>query len=244
MSKNSSDWNESCPVPLKCKQSLTKKSFKFMSKTLNKVFPEKLTKLIFIHRSDYSESEMEQLGIYSLGKSLQACHCLHPGGVLTDLVGKMTSAIDTVSLLHVLECVDNQWKILVGSSPISRFVAQLCKLTLGWTMTSIPASCGLSQTSTCRPALAAETNHHEISHIEFSRLNDSSSSSGSTSPNLPRPPRLPVCSSPILYNNNHIEQVPKLPPKPGQTGGTKRKLPQRNPSRLYRIGKQNSQKNR
>ena len=70
----------------------------------------------------------------------------------------------------------------------------------------------------------------------ISRLNDSSSSSGSTSPNLPRPPRLPVCSSPILYNNNHIEQVPKLPPKPGQTGGTKRKLPQRNPSRLYRIG--------
>ena len=115
---------------------------------------------------------MEQLGIYSLGKSLEACHCLHPGGVLTDLVRKMTSAIDTVSLLHVLECVDNQWKILVGSSPISRFVAQLCKLTLGWTMTtSIPTSCGLSQTQTCRPALAA-TNHHEISHIEFSRQGD------------------------------------------------------------------------
>ena len=173
---------------------------------------------------------MEQLGIYSLGKSLQACHCLHPAGgsVLTDLVGQMTSPIDTVSLLHVLECVDNQWKILVGSSPISRFVAQLCKLTLGWTMTTGTqiSSCGASSASK-----ALETNHHEISHIEFSRLNDSASSSGSTSPNLPRPPRLPVSSSPIL-NNNHIEQVPKLPPKP-----IKRKLPQRNPSRLYRIVK-------
>ena len=145
-------------------------SFALFSINVNKVSRKKNeTKLLFIHRSDYSETEMEQLGIYSLGKSLEACHCLHPGGVLTDLVRKMTSAIDTVSLLHVLECVDNQWKILVGSSPISRFVAQLCKLTLGWTMTtSIPTSCGLSQTQTCRPALAA-TNHHEISHIEFSR---------------------------------------------------------------------------
>ena len=92
----------------------------------------------------YSEQELERLGIYSLGKTLQACQCLQPGGVLTDLLSKMTSldsnfdseiafqsSENHLSLLHVLECVANQWKLLVGTSPISRFVAQLCKLTLG-----------------------------------------------------------------------------------------------------------------
>ena len=93
--------------------------------------------------------------------------------ILTDLLNKMTSPIDNVSLLHVLECVANQWKLLVGSSPISRFVAQLCKLTLGWTMTS-----------TLRPLTILDDKNEaneqetEISHIEFSRLNDSTSSSG------------------------------------------------------------------
>ena len=87
----------------------------------------------------YSEQELERLGIYSLGKTLQACHCLQPGLVLTSLLNKMTSLqsfdeknpSNQLSLLHVLECVANQWKLLVGTSPISRFVAQLCKLTLG-----------------------------------------------------------------------------------------------------------------
>lgn len=111
---------------------------------------------------------------------------------MTDLLRKMTS--DKLSLFHVLECVANQWKLLVGTSPISRFVAQLCKLTLGWTMTS-----------------SSMENELEISHIEFSKLNESSSSSGSASPTLPRPPKLPVSSSPI-HNNNHIK-APKLPPK-------------------------------
>ena len=93
--------------------------------------------------------------------------------ILTDLLNNMTSPIDNVSLLHVLECVANQWKLLVGSSPISRFVAQLCKLTLGWTMTS-----------TLRPLTILDDKNEaneqetEISHIEFSRLNDSTSSSG------------------------------------------------------------------
>ena len=152
-----------------------------------------------------SEQELERLGIYSLGKTLQACHCLQPGGVLTDLLRKMTCSIDSttetaadsnLSLLHVLECVADQWKLLVGTSPISRFVAQLCKLTLGWTMTN----------PSVRQSAVSVQNHHqhhrpaaeivelnEISHIEFSRhLNDSSSSSRSTSPNyvhLIRPDR-------------------------------------------------------
>ena len=99
----------------------------------------------------------------------------------------MTSPIDNVSLLHVLECVANQWKMLVGSSPISRFVAQLCKLTLGWTMTSTlrPLTVSLDDKN------EAEMNEQEteISHIEFSRLNDSTSSSGMTNFMFGKPKR-------------------------------------------------------
>ena len=120
-----------------------------------------------------------------MGKTIQACHCLDSSSTLTDLLNKMTSPIDSVTLLHVLECVAHQWKLLVGSSPISRFVAQLCKLTLGWTSTTISSTTSVSSS---RPTFLnnmldendfAHADHEqEISHIEFSRLNDSTSSSG------------------------------------------------------------------
>ena len=176
---------------------------------------------------------MERLGIYSLGKTLQACHCLQPGGALTDLLNKMTSlqSFDEknphqqnhLSLLHVLECVADQWKLLVGTSPISRFVAQLCKLTLGWTMSIPSVRSAVSVHSQAEPqCISNELN--DISHIEFSKLlNDSSSSSRSTSPtstksdgSYPRPPQMPMSSSPILNNNNYdIQSIlpPKLPPR-------------------------------
>ena len=72
---------------------------------------------------------------------------------------------------------------------------------------------------------------NEISHIEFSKLlNDSSSSSRSTSPTAStyqnghgfKPPQMPMSSSPILNNNNHIEAIlpPKLPPRKKVAGIT------------------------
>ena len=129
---------------------------------------QSILKNSFFCRENYTEEELEQLGMYSLGKTIEACHCLEPSNGLTEILNKMTSTIDNMSLLHVLECVSNQWKMLVGSSPISRFVAQLCKLTLGWTMS--------------RPLMLSDNmldqQEAEISHIEFSRLNDSTSSSG------------------------------------------------------------------
>ena len=99
--------------------------------------------------------------------------------MLTDLLSKMTciSSIDSstetdsnLSLLHVLECVADQWKLLVGTSPISRFVAQLCKLTLGWTMSnpSMRQSSAVSVENhyqNHRPA-AEIVELNEISHIE------------------------------------------------------------------------------
>jgi hypothetical protein len=178
---------------------------------------------------------LERLGIYSLGKTLQACHCLQPGGVLTDLLNKMTSlhSFDErnphcqqnhLSLLHVLECVANQWKLLVGTSPISRFVAQLCKLTLGWTMSIPSVRSAVSVHSQAETGQCISNELNDISHIEFSKLlNDSSSSSRSTSPtstksdgSYPRPPQMPMSSSPILNNNNYdIQSIlpPKLPPR-------------------------------
>ena len=123
-----------------------------------------------------------------MGKTIQACHCLDSSSTLTDLLNKMTSPIDSVTLLHVLECVAHQWKLLVGSSPISRFVAQLCKLTLGWTTTISSTTSVSSSSKSSRPTFLnnmldendfAHADHEqEISHIEFSRLNDSTSSSG------------------------------------------------------------------
>ena len=164
---------------------------------------------------------MERLGIYSLGKTLQACHCLQPGGVLTDLLNKMTSlhSFDErnphcqqnhLSLLHVLECVANQWKLLVGTSPISRFVAQLCKLTLGWTMSIPSVRSAVSVHSQAETGQCISNELNDISHIEFSKLlNDSSSSSRSTSPtstksdgSYPRPPQMPPGFSQTWIFNN------------------------------------------
>ncbi len=162
-----------------------------------------------LYRSSYSEKELEQMGVYSLGKTIQLCLSTAQADnskLLSDLLVQMTSAHDNVSLLQVLQFVSTQWTILVGSSPISQFVAQLAKLTLTWN------------------AMEMRQQQLEISHIEFSKLNDSTSSSGSTSPILP-PKKLPLSSSPIHNNNN---RPPKLPP---------RKPPNRNPSRLYRVVK-------
>jgi hypothetical protein len=206
-----------------------------------------------LYRDNYSETELEKLGIYSMGKTILACFNilaidrLQQSDVLTDLLTKMTSPNTTdnqLTLLHVLECVASQWKQLVGASPITRFVGQLCKMTLGCsatTMTTRPKPRGIIQ---------EDLEEAEISHIEFSRLNSSSSSSGTTSPKLARcrpPPVLPRCSSPLIetastcdhrrmnINNNLLP--PKLPPKPAPRTATKRKAAQRNPSRLYRIVK-------
>ena len=190
-----------------------------------------------LYKETFSEKELEKLGVYSLAKTIQACQCLHYGGSMRDLLHKMVS--EDVSLLHVMEFTLQEWTKLVGTSPISRFVAQLCKLTLGWTMNS-QSSEAINTLNSVKPIPISEDQLNEISHIEFSKLNESSSSDGSSSPNLPRPPRLPISSSPILNNNNnHItEQIPKLPPRSRGTlgevkrlAGVKRKAPQRNPSR-------------
>lgn len=210
--------NDNCPViyPGRLFATITGKIVIDQSQfEANSHFIHPLLSKNMLYRDSYSEHELETLGIYSLGKTIQACQCLDAGSALTDLLIRMTSPADKLSLLAVLECVSHHWKLLVGTSPISRFVSQLCKLTLGWTMT-IPSA-------------------HEISHIEFSKLNESSSSSGSASPTLPTSrTKLPRSSSPILNNNNNVAKPPKLPPK---TQGLKRKIPQRNPSRLYRIVK-------
>lgn len=210
--------NDNCPViyPGRLLATITGKIVIDQSQfEANSHFIHPLLSKNLLYKNSYTEHELEKLGIYSLGKTIQACHCFNPGHALTNLLLKMTSPSDNLSLLAVLEAVSRQWKILVGTSPISRFVSQLCKLTLGWTMT-IPSG-------------------HEISHIEFSKLNESSSSSGSASPTLPsKSSRLPRSSSPIL-NNNNVQAPPKLPPKNQQA--LKRKIPQRNPSRLYRIVK-------
>ena len=112
-----------------------------------------------------------------------------------------------------------------SQSQLGRLPLRVHKLTLGWTMSnpSMRQSSAVSvenhYQNPHRPA-AEIVELNEISHIEFSRhLNDSSSSSRSTSPSsntFPRPPQMPMSSSPILNNNNYSEHTklpPKLPPR-------------------------------
>ncbi len=205
-----------------------------------------------LYKSHLTEAEMERVGVFSLGKTIiMAASPRLADLVLKDLLTKMTS--DQVSLFKVMEAVGQQLRNLVGTSPISQFVAQLCKVTLGWQSEESGKQPQPPPPPSRPPTLVEDV---EISHIEFSRLNSSSSSlsTASLTSTLPRPPSLPRSSSPIIEtnnNNNNDVAPPKLPPKPSTStlrstgssaatsvcGHRKRKAPQRNPSRLYRIVK-------
>ena len=41
-----------------------------------------------LYRENYSEEELEQLGIYSLGKTIQACQCLDSSSILTGKIAE------------------------------------------------------------------------------------------------------------------------------------------------------------
>ena len=46
-----------------------------------------------LYRENYSEDELEQLGIYSLGKTIQACQCLDATSILTGKIAEYYSQL-------------------------------------------------------------------------------------------------------------------------------------------------------
>ena len=99
---------------------------------------------ILKRKLNLNELELEAVGIFSLGKTVFKCTTAQssgrhfPSAKLNELLRGMAD-IDhsrSVTLLDLLGTVSQHWAVLVGTSPISRFVAQLCKVTLGYSTTN------------------------------------------------------------------------------------------------------------
>lgn len=82
-------------------------------------------------RSDLSERELEAVGIYSLGKTMEQClGNSDVSNALRQLLAGMTQSdvSSSVTLFELLQEVTDRWRVMVGSAPISRFVAQLARI--------------------------------------------------------------------------------------------------------------------
>ena len=192
--------------------------------------------------SDISEGDLELLGIYSLAQTISKCL---PGNEtsqhsLQNVLASMKQG--SVSLLVLLQTVSEEWSRLVGASPISRFVSQLCRRTQGWTSGSNLRQGLVSQEEqsqeNVQPKPAEEL---EVTEVEFSRM-DSNSSNSSSATSSPQPSVKPLCSSSPVHKKQppttitgqygrRLDYRPmRMEPSPKKRRGV-----ERNPSRLYRV---------
>jgi len=195
-------------------------------------------------KSELSEGDLELIGIYSLAQTISKC--LPDSEMSEQSLRKTLEAMKrgTVTLLIMLQTVSDEWAKLVGGSPISRFVAQLCRRTQGWTSGSniIPVATPLVPVNPPQPKEPIKTKQEEEeTEIEFSRM-DSNSSNSSSVTSSPQAAVKPLCSSSPLQNSNpptnitgqygrRLDYRPmRLEPSP-----KKRRAVERNPSRLYRV---------
>jgi len=134
--------------------------------------------------AELTEGDLETIGLYSLAQTISKC--LSGDGdeeVVRRILVTMKSG--SVSLLALLQTVSQEWTKLVGASPISRYVAQLCRRTQGW-----------NSGSNLRPSVpvlgeaAKPRQEEEEAEVEFSRMdsNSSNSSSVTSSPQLSNKP--------------------------------------------------------
>lgn len=192
--------------------------------------------------NEVTEIDLEVLGIYSLAKTIAKCLTGdHGEQTVRNILDKMTSGSVT-SLLLLIKMVNDEWAKLVGASPVSRFVAQICRRTQGWNsgLESMPVSQPVNPVLPPKPK-----REDEDIEIEFSRMDSNNSSSSSLTSASPQPTAKPLCSSSPLNNKEpkkattvttghygrRLDYRPmKLEPSP-----KKRKAVERNPSRLYRV---------
>ena len=112
------------------------------------------------------EQELESLGLYSLGRTVS--HSLRynreqeVSPQLSELVSQMSST--PMSLLHLLERVSQHWQRMVGSSPLSRFVSQLFRVT----SVLNGEKSGMFFNSSSSSSSVALTNHDSRSNIILS----------------------------------------------------------------------------
>ena len=194
--------------------------------------------------SELNEADLETLGIFSLAQTITKCLSGKPEEAsIRNILEKMKSG--SISLLSLLQVVSDEWSKLVGASPISRFVAQICRRTQGWTsgsnLRSLALGAGPEPLSRQEPVKLRTKDEEEEVEIEFSRMesNTSRSSSSTSSPQLTNKP---LCSSSPLqpskpaaaitgqYGRRLDYRPMRLEPSP-----KKRKAVERNPSRLYRV---------
>ncbi|XP_040573766.1 tyrosine-protein phosphatase non-receptor type 13 [Lepeophtheirus salmonis] len=175
---------------------------------------EYLCPQILTDKKEIPSSEFERIAIYSLAKTIQsASKNAILSNKMENCLNQMMNGGKTANEVHSL--ASNELKRLVGSilSPEAKFIAQLCKCSLGSSSTST-----LNQYRS-RPLPSSPI--VENNEIEFSRLDTSTSSEASTPPPALPPKRI------------HTEVVPEVPAK-----NTRAKTPKtfkRNPSRLYRV---------
>ncbi len=164
------------------------------------------------NRLDLTERELEALGIYSLGKTIT--ECLEPGKsqsagpevsqALRSLLSGMTKDDEqdprVVTLFSLLHTVSEQWRLKVGSSPISRFVSQLCRVTLGWQVR--PYQQGMLA-SNHTSAYSMEERKRRADEIRTKWLSQQQQHSEQQQQQMPRPPAL---SSPPTADANFAKK--------------------------------------
>ena len=181
-------------------------------------------------KPDLNERELEAVGVYSLAKTIQFAVSVTPSSQSSSFASssELSSALSTllcgmanpdhtrsVTLLDLLHKVSVHWQEVVGNSPISRFVSQLCKVTLGWASCTSLASRekrGLRQQASVILSSHVNLQPAEIPpavEVEFSRLDTSSSSSSGTLSNPSSPTPLSN-SSPLVAASMPNLASPKL----------------------------------
>jgi hypothetical protein len=139
-------------------------------------------------RRELTETEVDAVAVFSLARTAERCLDGAAAETTSDTLRSLLSRMQTLdvikslSLASVHESVSAHWRRAVGATPISRFISQLCKMTVSW-QSSVPSlavriSPPLTRQASSRTIVcssdAIETNEVEV---EFSRLETSSSSS-------------------------------------------------------------------
>lgn len=238
--------------------------------------------------TDFVERELEAFGVYSLARTIQfgLSYTQQPSpknnnhsNFMSDKKGSLElrellqgmqrpNPSQSVSLLELLQRVADHWQTIVGSSPISRFVSQLYRLTA--TQSHAKSNTFMPFSNSC--SAIALTNHDSRTNailnqclidpvataaappmieVEFSRLDTSSSSSCESSPSSPVPPTSsqssevhplasPLTTSLPNLNNNHKEGKIEAQMS-GDQGGSRQNIHQ--PS-IHHLGQDNSEERR
>ncbi|TRY73025.1 hypothetical protein TCAL_12859 [Tigriopus californicus] len=241
--------------------------------------------------TDFVERDLEAFGVYSLARTIQfglSYNTQQPSpksnnhsNFMSDQKGSLElrellqgmqrpNPSQSISLLELLQRVSDHWQTIVGSSPISRFISQLYRLTA--TQSHAKSNTFMPYSSSC--SAIALTNHDERTNailnqclidpvataaappmieVEFSRLDTSSSSSCESSPSSPVPPTSsqsselqnhplasPLTTSLPNLNNNHKEGKIEAQMS-GEQGGSRQNI--HRPS-IHHLGQDNSEERR